>query len=222
MVAKIAQFVEIRTPSDAEFIEVSDPEQLPDQPFFAQCQTGDVVVTFPSDQQVVLFRPKTQKMIAITALANVRDIPAVLGGQEAWEAGSQTDGGEIMGDTVNTDSLSQPARSATPAPQASTAAKPAVIPIALLDGADKLEVLGEHERRITATAANLVVRKKGSAAGKYTETVVFDVTGRDPATAQQLADVVGGKVVTSLPPEEAIPASVEFVVVIGGGAPGEQ
>ena len=61
---------EIKLPADEEpiFATVAQKEQLQKQNFFRKSQNGDKVLLYPKHQRVILYRPSTKKIIAVSKL----------------------------------------------------------------------------------------------------------------------------------------------------------
>ena len=57
------------------------------------------------------------------------------------------------------------------------------------------------------------IASEAKAAKSYTEPHVFDVSGNNGELAKQVAEAIGGKVVTSAPADETIPSGTELVVI---------
>ncbi len=47
---------------------VSDPAQLPREPFFLSAQTGDIVLFYPASKKAYLYRPSAEKLVEVAVI----------------------------------------------------------------------------------------------------------------------------------------------------------
>lgn len=57
---------------------VADPEQLKDQPFFADAKKGDKVLIYTTARKAILYDPKAKKIINVGPVAIGENNPSVL------------------------------------------------------------------------------------------------------------------------------------------------
>jgi hypothetical protein len=65
LVEKVARHILLPKGETPTIAKVTDAKQLADNPFFAQAQTGDVVMIFLKAKKVVLFRPDADRIVNI-------------------------------------------------------------------------------------------------------------------------------------------------------------
>jgi hypothetical protein len=71
---------ELKLPTDEQpiFATVAQKEQLQKQNFFKKSQNGDRVLLYPKHKKIILYRPSTQKIIAVSRLQFQDDITPTL------------------------------------------------------------------------------------------------------------------------------------------------
>lgn len=98
----------------------------------------------------------------------------------------------------------------------------AQVKVAIYNGTNTPDLATSMEQLLLARVSNLSITQKQKAARQdYHQTQVVDLTGRDAATAKQLADLIGAQVV-ALPVGETAPSGVDFLVIVGQPATNPQ
>ena len=54
---------------DPAIIEVIEPSDLPQKPFFAEAQKGDIVLMYTKEKKVILYRPKEHRIISVAPVS---------------------------------------------------------------------------------------------------------------------------------------------------------
>ena len=68
LIEKIGKFMELPN-EQPQIATVSDASKLPNQPFFSKAQDGDKILIYNIAQKAILYRPSTNKIIDVAALA---------------------------------------------------------------------------------------------------------------------------------------------------------
>lgn len=89
------------------------------------------------------------------------------------------------------------------------------VKVVLYNGTATVGLTNSAEAKIKGKISNIEVADKSNAARKdYQNTVIIDLSGNQSQTASQLAALLGGKVVSSLPLEESKPTA-DILVILG-------
>ncbi len=94
-----------------------------------------------------------------------------------------------------------------------------VVKLAVYNGSGQSGLAKTFSETISAQASNVTVLTEATAAKRYSETLVIDLTGQKAELAEQMAQFIGGKVAT-LPEGESAPASSggdspDLLVILG-------
>ena len=183
----IGQFVELPTNETPTLATVTDREKLSDQTFFMKAENGDKVLIYSQSGKAILYRPSTGKIVDMTSV-NVN--------QPTQENAPQVQA------------------EATPSPQPTEEAAPAIVRIALLNGSQTIGITNKVENQMKTILPNAaVVSKESAKKNDYAKTVVVDITGNNQESAQKIAESLEGEVGT-LPVGEAAPGEADVLVII--------
>lgn len=166
---------------------VTDKEKLAEQPFFQKAENGDKVLIYSASGRAILYRPSNEKIVDVTSV-NINKpettAPTV----------AQANPPQVLGES-ETNPLET------------------VVKIALYNGSTQVGVTNSLEAQITAGLPGVIVSKKESAAqNTYDGNIVVDITGKNAAVVQQLAQLIGGTVGPK-PSGEADPGTDVLVIV---------
>ncbi len=70
VMTKVGRLVVLPTDEEPTLATVADPEQLRDQPFFAQAKTGDKVLVYNQARKAILYDPVQDKILEIAPITN--------------------------------------------------------------------------------------------------------------------------------------------------------
>ncbi|OGC58410.1 hypothetical protein A3A70_00150 [candidate division WWE3 bacterium RIFCSPLOWO2_01_FULL_42_11] len=167
---------------------ITDPEKLKDEAFFKNALKGDQLFFFPKSGKAILFRPDTKHIIEMTNFTVT----------EAEKVGSVGTG------TTN--------------PSANNQIES--LRIVILNGAGVEGLALQTEKLFTGkTIPNVkeikVTEKANAAKTTYLKTVVVDTSaGKLGAIPAEVAKIVGGEVVTTLPDGEK-KYDADLVIIVG-------
>lgn len=167
---------------------ITDPEKLKDEAFFKNALKGDQLFFFPKTGKAILFRPDTKQIIEMTNFTVT----------EAEKAGSLGSGSTT--------------------PSASTQLE--TLRIVILNGAGVEGLASQTEKLFTGkTITNVkeikVTEKANAAKTTYLKTVVVDLSsGKLTNIPAEVAKIVGGEVLTSLPDGEK-KYDTDLIIIVG-------
>jgi len=114
---------------------------------------------------------------------------------------------EVSPININTSSPSANLANATPTPMP--------LKIALYNGTDVVGITARVEKELKDKIDNIDVPVKENAKKKdYPDTLIVDLIGNKPQMAEQLANVLKGKI-TSLPDGEEKPKEADILIIVG-------
>ncbi len=101
----------------------------------------------------------------------------------------------------------------TPTPKGPT---PTMVPVrvVLYNGTPTAGLANKIGTDITEKMPSVTIVGKSDAKGDYTSTIVVDLTGKNQASAANLAEILGAKI-TSLPKGEIKPQNADLLVILG-------
>lgn len=86
--------------------------------------------------------------------------------------------------------------------------------VAILNGSNNADANKTAETNLTASFTGMVIASKGDAAKRdYKKTAILDVSGNNGDLVKQMADLLGGEVISSLPEGENQPSGVDVLVI---------
>lgn len=91
---------------------------------------------------------------------------------------------------------------------------PDLVSVSIYNGTATSGLAATAENKITASMSVAKVLNKADAKGSYTKTEVIDVSGNQSMAASQIASLLGGTVVASIPDGEIKPNS-DILVILG-------
>lgn len=68
LVDKIAKLIVLPQGEEPTIATVTDPDQLKDQPFFANAQKGDIVLIYTNARKAILYNPTENKIVEVAPL----------------------------------------------------------------------------------------------------------------------------------------------------------
>jgi hypothetical protein len=176
---------------DPVLATVSDIEKMRAQNFFIEILNNDKVLIYTKNKKIILFRPSTNKII---------DISEDLG---------------INVSAVNQEITMPKPNSSTNANQskiANNGEKTVSAKIIVANGA-RIGGLAQKIGEKITSLLGISIAEKTNALGKYKDTLVVDLSGKNSVLAQRIAGAIGGRV-AGLPAGEVAP--VADILVIGG------
>jgi hypothetical protein len=91
---------------------------------------------------------------------------------------------------------------------------PSLITIAIYNGTATTGLASKADSAITQAMSNASITQKGDAKGNYSKTEVVDLSGNNAVSVAQIAKLLDGSVVTSVPDGEA-KAGSDILVILG-------
>jgi hypothetical protein len=79
LIAQVEKIMELPKDEEPTVASISDAGKLKDQPFFSTAQDGDKVLIYTKAKQAILYRPSTNKIIAVAPLSVNKDEGTVAG-----------------------------------------------------------------------------------------------------------------------------------------------
>ena len=93
---------------------------------------------------------------------------------------------------------------------------PNKVNVAIYNGTSTNGLTSEYEKKLEGNTELEVTDKANASKKDYTETLIIDVSGKNKDMAEQIANLLGGKVVEQIPEGENKPAS-DILIIIGKG-----
>jgi len=189
---------------------VTDAFRLRGQKFFSQAENDDKVIIFSKAQRAILYRPSLNKVIE-SAPININDLEGTVSRTELTQ---NPDDGSMIEEKVLGEGTGETSAVVEEEPKVIEQEKPAEL--AIYNGTLYIEGLA------TKVGAYLVKEMPGNvisveilqnADEVYEETIIIDVTQKHHNAAEEIRDVLSGKIVET-------PTNVDFpdvdIVVIAG------
>lgn len=181
----------------ATLATVTDISKLAGQPFFINAQNGDKVIIFTQSKEAILYRPSANKIIAVS--------PISLGAPQATQSSQLNIIKTEIGPTTAT----------SPEPSVITpTATENKINVAIYNGTEISGLAVTTEKKLTQNISQVKVVKTGDAINNYSKTEIVDVKGDDKDLVNQIAQLLSGKVVSSLPSGE-VSSGADIVILLG-------
>jgi hypothetical protein len=188
LIDSVGKLIELPTSEQPRLATVTDVTQLAGQPFFAHAKNGDKVLIYAQAGKAILYRESINKIIEVSPVS-------------ATSVGSQPQQSSITA-------------SGTPAPTQAPQAQTATVTV--LNGTQTAGLAKSAGAKLQALS-NVTVSGTGDTVGSnYQSTIIVDVSGNKSQIATQIANLLGGKVQSSLPTGEVKPTS-DILVIIGSG-----
>ena len=188
LVNKVGKLMELPTNEIPKIATVSDITKLKGQAFFANAQNGDKVLIYAQNKLAILYRESINKIIEVAPVNLGAVVPTPVAAPSGVVVVSPT-----------------PAPTATPTPTTFT--------VAVYNSTITVGLASKAENTITQEMVNATVVGTGDTKGSYAKTQVIDISGNNPAAAAQIAKLLGGSVVTSVPTGETAPSTDIFVIL---------
>lgn len=185
IVTKISKLIELPKNEQPTIATVSDITQLKGQPFFQNAKNGDIVLIYPKTNEAILFDPSANKILLIAPMSTTQQ--SVAGASTKAEA----------------------------AEPSSVSPTPAQVTVALYNGTTIDGLTRKVQTQLaTSMPAATVVQNANASKQDYSQTLVIDLTGKEPAAAKQIATLLHGAV-SSMPANETVPVNAEILVILG-------
>ncbi len=170
----------------ATLATVTDVSKLAGQPFFINAQNGDKIIIYTQSKEAILYRPALNKIIAVS--------PISLGSPESSPGGQlniiKTEVGPIPSSVENK------------------------LKVGIYNGTKISGLASKKKDLVLSKVNNIEVTDLGNSKSDYTENLVIDLKSVNNSTAQQLAQIISGKI-TSLPKGETAPTGAQLLLIIG-------
>lgn len=171
---------------------VTDKTKVNNQPFFAHAENDDKVVIYPKSQKAILFRPSIGKLIEVMNIS-----------VENKNSTQNTDQAKAAQDSPKQENQDA---------QAQATKTPENIKVAVYNGSNVKGLAGTLADKL-ASMEGLEIAEKTNASSSYPQTIVVNLTDKDAAEIQKIADAVGGQV-GDLPTMEIKP-SADVLIIAG-------
>lgn len=191
LIEKVGQLVDLPKDETPTVATITDVEKLKDQSFFAKAENGDRVLIYNQIKRAILYRPSANKVIEVA--------PVNIGETELAQ------GNQVQGEQVQLEEE-----------QSQEEEIVQTLRMSLYNGTttNGLTYTIENELREKLTDLEFeVVFRDMAARNDYTKSLVVDLTGNLPKTAQKVADILNGEV-GELPAGESEPKG-DLLVIVG-------
>lgn len=189
VIAAVQKLTPLPTNENPAIAKVTDITKLKNQPFFRNAKNGDFVLLYSQNKRVILYDPNANKVIeSVTYQSSPAQANAQVGAQSNTE------------------------------PQAVSAALNKPIPVAIYNGTTIAGLAKKTQAFLQTKMTNIeFISETNAAKQNYPQTLVIDLTGKNPVPQEELANLLGGKV-SSMPSGEATPANADFLVILGSNS----
>lgn len=195
IIKRVSSLVDLPQDEIPTVATITDVEKLKDRAFFAKAENGDKVLIYNQRKRAILYRPDTNKVIEV-APVNIGDTNA-----------------EQQADQVPDDQKVNQAEETQPTPVEQI---PKPLKLALYNGTTNQGITytieGQLKEKLTEVEFEIVARNM-AARTNYAKSLVVDLTGNLPQTAQKFATILNGEV-GELPTEEN-KAEADLLIIVG-------
>lgn len=208
IVAQVEKLIMLPKDELPTIATVTDKTKLNDQPFFAKVENGDRLLVYKNNKKAYIYRPSINKIIDVgpvnTSELNNNQTPNTILSK--------------ISPTPNSLKLSPSPKTSTstPTPTIINTPTPTVskkVTVAVFNGTKTAGWASLTQQKIEENMSQIEVIKKGDAKNDYSEILIVDING-NKSTADQLANLLSGKVVSSLPSGE-LSSSADIVILLG-------
>lgn len=199
---------------------VSDKSKLGNQAFFKNAEDGDKVLIYASAKLAIIYRPSLNKIVNVAPIFSDQNS----GNQAASTNNNKT---AIQNSSDNSQSNPSPSSqsqiNSLPAAQngpvtssANTSDTQNPLEVMIENGTKTPGLAGDTRNKLSGLSGVSIVGT-GNAKGNYADTIVVDLTGKNPALVGQIAQTVNGKV-GSLPSGETKPDNADVLIIAGNNS----
>jgi hypothetical protein len=188
LIGKVGKLMELPTNEIPKIATVSDITKLKGQAFFANAQNGDKVLVYSQNKEAILYRESINKIIQV----------------------AQVDLGAVAPTSVVAPSS---AVVVSPTPTPTVTPTPVVVTVAVYNGTTISGLANKAGTEITQAMANATIAAKGDTKNNYTKTEIIDLSGTQGSATAQIAKLLDGSVVSSIPSGETAPNADIFVIL---------
>lgn len=217
---------------------VSDKSKLGSQTFFKNAEDGDKILIYAKAKVAILYRPSSNKIVNVAPLftdqnsttdqttqnnPSANDQPAAQTPASGASATSLQNGNPTQQDTnTSQDTMNRASTNAenatgqntsTVSPASTTDTPTIPLKVEIENGSSTVGAAGDAQTKL-AGIAGVTVMGTGDAKGSYANTIVVDLTKKNPALVLQIAQAVSGQI-ESLPAGETAPTGADVLVIVG-------
>ena len=189
IVSKVGKLIELPNNEAPTIATVSDVTKLQGQPFFQHAKNGDIVLIYTKSNEAILYDPAMDKILEYGPIAN---------SQQTTASSNES----VAGAATKAKAISPTSTQLT---------------VALYNGTTITGLTKKIQAQLVQAMPGVtVVQNTNASKQDYKQTIVADLTGKESTAAQQLANILHGKV-GNLPPGEVAPsnANTDLVVILG-------
>ncbi len=228
VIAQVGKLMLLPQDEQPTIATVSDKSKLGNQDFFKNAEDGDEILVYPNAQLAIIYRPSINKIVNVAPLFTDQNSTAGQTASTAKQVTAQSSSNSHQASQSNSSPSSQPQTSSSTAGQTVSAASPVAssanspdvqttpLKVEIENGSTTVGLAGDVQNKLSGISGVSVIGT-GDAKGNYTNTVVVDLTQKNPALVLQVAQSVSGQI-ENLPAGESAPTGADVLVIVGNNA----
>ncbi len=229
--AQVSKIMELPQGEDPTVATVSDEDKLKSQQFFQNAQNGDKILIYTGAKEAILYRPAANKIINVAPLVMDQnsDSQAAAANNQPASQNSPSDNqtaqvnaspappiqNSTLQPTDQSQNNNQPDSSnSAGATATSSDAQNSPLNVVIDNGSKTVGLASDTQNKLNGMNGISVVGTGNARKNNYTGTIVVDLTQKNTALLNQIAQAVGGQV-GSLPDGETKPDNADVLIIAG-------
>ncbi len=221
VIAQVGKLMLLPQGEQPTIATVSDKSKLSGQAFFKNAEDGDEILVYPNAQLAIIYRPSINKIVNVAPLFTDQSSGSqtASAGNKQTAQSSSSDNQPAQSSTptgsqiqTNSPSVASSAPADTPTSSGNTQTTP--LKVEIENGSATVGLASDTQSKLDGINGVSVMGTKDANRSDYTNTIVVDLTEKNPALVLQIAQAVGGQI-ESLPTGETKPANTDVLVIVG-------
>jgi hypothetical protein len=220
LIKQLGAIMELSNDETPSLLTVQDKNKLNDKLFFKNAQNGDKVLVYSKNQEIILYRPQTKKIIAAAPMdlsSSSQSNNTIGDDQQIAKTDNQppADTAQNASNDQAADQLNQIDDQVSLAePQISTRNANSSLNVILENGTKTAGLATKMKPKLESIAGVIVTSIINAQKNDYKQTIVVDLTQKNSQLAQEIAQAVGGTI-SSLPDGESRPDNADILIIAG-------